>query len=138
MCELSDAEVKQEALYKFDGITEAQANFREVYGGGVNIFKFNLASKLFTKVKDDIKRYILGVVVENKGENEQLYTIRFSNVGHNTYLKEKELQTDRIEIDQSKYYLFTNRHADVTEIRIHLVEISGRVKIEGYYGDPRH
>jgi len=25
----------------------------------------------------------------------------------------------------------------VTEIRIHVVEISGRVKAEGFYGDPR-
>jgi len=95
-CELTDAELKQDNLYSFDGITEVKENFREVYGGGVNIYRFDLASKLFTKAGKDIKKYVLGVIVQNKGEDEQLYTIRFSNVGHTTYLKEKELQTDRI------------------------------------------
>lgn len=81
--------------------------------------------------------YLLGVVVNNPADQERLYTIRYKNVGHNVYLKEMDIQKDRISIDEQRYYLFTNRQSDNKEIRAHLMEISGRVKIEGFYEDPR-
>lgn len=48
-----------------------------------------------------------------------------------------EVQKDRVSIDEDRYYLFTNRQSDIKEVRVHLMEISGRVKIQGFYEDPR-
>lgn len=42
------------------------------------------------------------------------------------------MKKDRIAIDEAKYYTFTNTNKDVQEIRVHIMEISGRVFMEGY------
>lgn len=40
-------------------------------------------------------------------------------------------------MDEIKYYVFTNTNTEVEEIRVHVMEISGRVFMEGYLEDPR-
>lgn len=61
-----------------------------------------------------------------------MYTIQYIKTGKNIYLKEGEVKKDRIAIDEAKYYTFTNTNKDVQEIRVHIMEISGRVFMEGY------
>lgn len=66
-----------------------------------------------------------------------MYTIQYINSGKSVHLREGEVRTDRISLDESRYYSFTNTNEDVKEIRAHLMEISGRVVMAGFWKDPR-
>ena len=77
------------------------------------------------------------LIIENPESSQLLYTLQYINYGKSIYLKEGESKTDRVSIDQSKYYVFTNTNKDIKDVRVHVVEISGRVFMEGYLEDPR-
>lgn len=104
---------------------------------GVAIYKFKVAASQFKKTGNDSLVFIMTILVQNTLDTEALYTIQYINYGKNVYLKEGDLKKDRISIDQKKYYLFTNTNEDVEEIRVHKMEISGKIFLSGYREDPR-
>lgn len=44
---------------------------------GVEVYNFNIPASKFTKVDNDVKKYILTVLIENKDKEEQLYTLQY-------------------------------------------------------------
>ncbi len=66
---------------------------------GVQIYQFNIPASKFTKVDNDVKKYILTILIENKDKEEQLYTIQYINTGNNIYLKEGQVRTDRVAVE---------------------------------------
>jgi hypothetical protein len=81
----------------------------------VEIHKFSIPFSKFTEVKDqkNIKKYILMLIIENTNSDQLLYTLQYINYGKSIYLKEGESKTDRVAIDESKYYSFTNTNKEI-------------------------
>jgi hypothetical protein len=123
--------------FKNDDIEETSSYRTEHLLDGVQVFKFSIPASKFTKIANETKKYILTILLENKESEEHLYTIQYINTGKSVHLKEGDARTDRVAIDESRYYAFTNTNKDVKEIRIHVMEISGRVFMEGFWSDPR-
>ena len=57
--------------------------------------------------------YHIVVVIENKGENKELYTIQYINQGTSQILREGELFKGRVALGEKKYYKFTNFDKDI-------------------------
>ena len=53
------------------------------------------------------------LVIENTNSDQLLYTLQYINYGKSIYLKEGESKTDRVAIDESKYYSFTNTNKEI-------------------------
>jgi hypothetical protein len=73
----------------------------------------------------------------NNEDFELVYTLQYMNTGNTYFLKEKELRKDRLSIDETKYYFFSNKDPDIESIKLHITEISGEVMMQGYLEDPR-